>query len=609
MEKIVRERLRISVQPAVVVRDIASVVFAGLVQVNVAIDTDQKLMETLMDGIYQILVRVVSGKKIYGTVNLAIFDALSSLAPRVVEIAPGMTVALSVDLEDYINNDIFYRPSLTTDNAMSEFFQAQQTIGGVLIDLQQMGEGKHYKLPSGEEVIPGATMGALNFNATESVGPLFRIRELGSFNTSTSHWLRQLTWASAFTGQGFFPTRTSVINFPNFDVQTKNVPVNSWHITPGTIILARAMLNPAIMAGRSFTYPCYFVPDVCKYLSEDYSRRLGKFIPPEQLLDAAMAALARVAVQSGQVSYIGMLPYANRYHLPEAIVESLLARASVRSNRVALPWVMSGHFSLDANLPTTYEMVAYDMGKDLNIHGPPEMFTFQTISAGAIIAAGGKVAPTEWIQGWNKPPAITSGDYQKPGLLVDTIGRGGLSAPGEDRSCGRWNPADTVRVAITSQSTTGSNVYAVFGNSKILSYTSVVSDECVIRMVGKMCIPFTYLALFPTGAKNYEFKLYDSPVSAALDGGNCWDKYVVAAVSESGSAKYTALQELLNQLNKSGAGADSLLGKMLRSGGGLASYVAPALGYPVVGTVVDLVANKVADVLTIADKKDRKSVV
>jgi hypothetical protein len=598
MQRVVRERLRVAVQPSVVVRDIASVVFTGLVQVNVAIDLDTDLMQNIMDGIYQIIIRVASGKKVYGCVNLAIFDALSSLAPRVVEIEAGVTASLFVEIEPFNNaSGRFYTPKADNVNGMTSFFQAQQTIGGVLVDMEQMGSGMTYQLPGGEVVRPGSTMGALNVNASESTNPLFRIREYGTHNNACSYWLRNLTWAQPFVGQGYFPVRTVVLPFPHLYPNNAESDFYNTYFTPGTLVLSRAVGNPSIMAGRNFDFPCYLVSDICKYLSEDYSKRLARYVPPETLLDAALAALARVAVQSGQVSFLGVLRYANGYHLPEAIVESLIARESVRNERVALPWVMSGRFGHESQ--NKYNLTVSDMVADVDTYGLSEYFMFNSIVGGAIIMNGGK---TPLAVSWGDVPIVDPANYEKIDALTGTIGMGGLSSPGEDIKCGRWNPTDTVRVAVTQHDDDTNNNRVMF-NLKVLSYTSVVSNECALRMIGKLPLPFTYLAYFPTTTGLYEFKLYDSPLATTLDSGDCWGKYLRAALSESGSAKYTALQSFFNELNKQGAGADGILSKVLRASGAVAAFAAPALGYPVIGSAVDVVANKFADMVSIKDGK------
>lgn len=581
--------------------DIASAVLARLLLNRHEVTDVPAYFSKLYRGAYQIVQRVASGKTTSGQVPLPIFQALACLRPRKVYLN-GMD-ALYVRCV-FNSVDEGTRPTGDkTDDDVSEFLQACRMLNancdldGIKVDEMRLGSLGNVPLCH--------TMGPLTSlsPSDNKTCQYLKLREDAKVGTA---WMSYLGWANAFTG--VIPDYTA--DFPLFPLEAN--PHQYPIVTPGTVILARALKNLRVLTCKVFSFPMLLPKMFESFLASDAKARGIDLTPiggnAYKAAFGGSLCVARAGLENGMLDYHRGFLQQKSFMLPASICESSVVDVYIENSDCMIPVPYDIHFMTGSatTAPTTPK---YSSGQSFDSQGYcmfvmglgsvnlKETTSFHNISGVAYVPKMN--FPTFIARAWGTalPDNACTDKVAGGGIFANTIGRGPLARPGSDNHVGRFNFTN-ISVDLAHDAATDSLKYTSINCKKQMK----LSDQSLSLLSN---FPLMVDAYHPNLAnvRTMPFKFADKYFHRLIvDTLNPSEVAVQNTVSEAGSAKHTECQQFINQLQISGEGGDSLLG-YISKGLKFAGKVGSGLGIP--GSGVISVAGNVAEYFVDDERSQR----
>lgn len=554
---------------------------------------DADWFKKIYNGALYMVQRAVDSLPLSGKVPVAIFQLMAAIRSRPVTLDKsdrGFTLNVTVSKTAQPGQLPPVEPDLQRAG-FSELIQCFAQIGGLTVDLERLencGKLDYGKLG---KISYGKTLGPLNvtsYNAGNGIYGVMRVQQ--EYPVSES-WMKYLTWAESLPAGLFFKNQ---VDLPLFPVSTLGVGLDKiptgLYMRPGIALLTRAITNAGVFSCDSFKFPVVLQDEFSAYIQADAMAR-GLTTKDFYFAHAGALAVARVAVESGQTSFIPALFEQVSYQLPEVITEASIIHASYRNGTAQIPIVITGYQNktgfVEWKLPNTD--VVYESDGYAEIVG-----WYGWMIGDYSLWSNNKVLKSNETRNLAWGTQLTADQTQEQkafdlALFSKTISKGPLCQPGTDKSVGKLNMLDVQAEALLYK-VSPSTHYTV-GMCSLICYGGAEKDQ-----------DLRVLALFPLAKSAWmgsfpdvtELVVSDEQVPARRAIIRIMSpavSYVNAAVTED-SAKYTALQQLMQDLNTKGLGANGLLSDVAYyaglAGKGAAAFVRmTGVGTPLAGKVID----------------------
>lgn len=542
------------------------------------------------NGAYYMVQRAIDSLPLSGKVPVAIFQLLAAIRSRPVVLDNNRGFTLNVTLSTSAQPGQLPPVDANSQRAgFSELIQCYAQIGGLTVDLERLENEGELVFEKIGNISYGKTLGPLNVANISSENKMYGILQVMQNYPTSEAWMQYLTWAESAPTGIFADVRICYPKFPVVDlgVSTTDIPYDLYY-RPGIAVLTQAMLNSAIFNCSKVCFPAFLLEQMSAFISGDFKAR-GLTSTGGGCARAASLALARVAVESGQTSFIPALFEQTVAQLPEVLTEAAVIHSSYRNGIARIPIVCCGKQSSGKSVSYYTGTTVYQSDDYTEIVG----YYGWLLTDYKSWKADKKISNNKDRNvAWGAAAPATSASVQiNMSLFSTTISKGPLSQPGTDKSVGKLNMLDLIAEPHIYRTTgTGNNL--AMGLSALSCFGSAEKDQ-----------DFRTFALFPLAYPFWVGALPDVPDQVLSDEtvpahraitrvDNPVDAYTAAAVTEA-SAKSTALQQLMEDLNTRGLGANSIFSDIGGALGRFGKTVAKVagVGHPVAGFAIDAVSD------------------
>lgn len=617
---VIIRQVRVRVNQTLAARDLAYSIMCALASTGKRRmlgddDYDHLFVQSIFNGAWNLIDRVVANQVNTGRVPIPIFQALAALRSREIDLGNGRGMALLVVLQGGVTVG---NPPIgaTVDRAdMSNFLNAcAEVVGkGPSVDLSELNSTEGVSVEGFGTISVGKTPGPLSFMSLTGNGnpqynsPVYKC-------VQSEQWMRLLGWAIAYD-QIHFDMETITVDYP---LAADNLVVRPEQcVTPGLTVLTRAIGNLSVLDCKTFMFPTYLLGEFAGYIAADAGARGIVIADPGDAVvqrknssgffySLAEVNLARVMVESGQVSGIFPLYRQGKFPLPQGPVEAACINACYRNNCAKLP-VVADRLVNGAGVVNTVSSKAIDKvwANVLPCMSPlmatyASMFYPQTrlMDNNRSWSVLGPLGPTSaFLNSWGTSVTPGQTDTYNMSVIPDsnlfsqTISKGPLGMPGANSHMGGLNFTDVsqdLHVVYTVDPDFGP-LYE--GTTTAISYFGKgMKNDSDLKFMAYFPLSLDSLPAFPGTAVTTDWASMLTPARKIIcnPGIRC-DAYVQQAVTED-SAKNTEFQQIMSSLTAAGRGGGSWMGDMIRGAGNALS----GLGVPfasVVGKGVGVIAD------------------